>query len=143
MNSKDRLKQVGLKATHQRLVILEAIDNCHTHPTAEKVHELIKDENPTITLATVYNTLDSIAEAGLIDRVATVSGTKRYDPNIDAHGHVLVHNTDEIIDYYDEELDHMIREFFRTKTINNLMIKNITLNISGDKIDRNKQVIIK
>ena len=143
MNLKDRLNKANLKATHQRLAILQAIDSCKTHPTPESIYALIKEEYPTITLATVYNTLDSFAEAGIINKVASVSGTKRYDPNIGAHGHIYIHNTDEILDYYDDELDHMIRDFFRKKKINNLKIKNITLNINGEKIDNNKQVIIK
>ncbi|MEN8248746.1 MAG: transcriptional repressor [Bacteroidota bacterium] len=143
MNIQEKLNNANLKATHQRLTILRAIDGSEAHPSPESVYELIKEDNPTITLATVYNTLDSFAEAGLINKVASVSGNKRYDPNIGAHGHIYCHNTDEILDYYDDELNDLIRDFFKKKRVNNLKIKNITLNINGEKLDRNKEVTIK
>ncbi len=143
MTLRDRLAAANLKATHQRMTILAALDDCKIHPSPEKVYEMIKPGNPTISLATVYNTLESFARAGLVNKVASISGNMRYDANIGAHGHIYCHNTDEIIDYYDEDLNMLIIDFFKKKKIGNLKIKNITLNINGDKLDRNKEVTIK
>ena len=143
MRLRDRLSKANLKATHQRLTILAAMDDCKTHPSPENIYEAIKPSSPTISFATVYNTLDSFSQAGLVNKVASLSGNLRYDSNMGAHGHIYCHNTDEIIDYYDEDLNKLIIEFFRKKKIGNLKIKNITLNINGDKLDRNKEVTIK
>jgi len=143
MTLRDRLSAANLKATHQRMTILAAMDDCKAHPSPEKVYELIKPGNPTISLATVYNTLDSFVNAGLINKVASISGNLRYDSNMGAHGHIYCHNTDEIVDYYDEGLNQVIIDFFKKKKISNLKIKNITLNINGDKLDENKEVTIK
>ena len=143
MTNRNRLNGAKLKATHQRMTILAAMDDCKYHPKPEEIYDRIKVENPTISLATVYNTLDSFAKVGLISRVASVGGTIRYDSNMGAHGHIYCHNTDEIIDYYDEELNGLIIDFFKKKKVGNLKIKNITLNINGDKLDHDKEVTIK
>jgi Fur family transcriptional regulator, peroxide stress response regulator len=143
MNLKKRLSAANLKATHQRLTILDAMDHCSVHPSPENIYEMVRPSHPTISFATVYNTLDSFAQAGLVNKVASISGNLRYDSNMSAHGHIYVHNTDEIIDYYDEDLNAVIIDFFKKKKVSNLKIKNITLNINGDKLDTNKEVIIK
>ena len=143
MNTRNRLNSAKLKATHQRMTILETMEACDFHPGPEEIYDLIKEKNPTISLATVYNTLDSFAKAGLISRVPSIGGNIRYDSNMGAHGHIYCHNTDEIIDYYDEELNGLIIDFFKKKKVGNLKIKNITLNVNGDKLDSEKEVTIK
>lgn len=143
MTVRDQLLQAKLKATPQRMVVLEAINESKTHPTVESIYDNIIEDNPSISLATVYKTLEAFAQAGLISRVATTEGQMRYDSNLSNHGHIYCHNTDEIIDYYDEELNKVIVEFFRKKKVSNLRIKNITLNINGDKLDPEKEVLIK
>ena len=143
MTLRDRLSSAKLKATHQRMTILAAMDDCKDHPSPERIYEMIKPGNPSVSLATVYNTLESFTQSGLVHKVASISGNKRYDSNMGAHGHIYCHNTDEIIDYYDEELNGVIIDFFKKKKISNLKIKNITLNINGDKLDSEKEVLIK
>ena len=105
MTVRERLIGVKLKATHQRIVILEAIIDCMTHPTADLIYEKLKPGNPSISLATVYKTLETFVQAGLISKVSTTEGMMRYDANLSNHGHIYCHNTDEIIDYYDENGD--------------------------------------
>ena len=143
MTTREQLLSVKLKATHQRIVILDAVNDCMTHPTVDSIYEKLKPENPSISLATVYKTLETFVLAGLISKVATTAGMMRYDPNLSNHGHIYCHNTDEIIDYYDEDLNKVIVDFFKKKRVSNLRIKNITLNINGDKLDPEKEVIIK
>ena len=143
MTIRERLIAVKLKATHQRIVILEAILDSMVHPTADLIYERLKPANPSISLATVYKTLETFVQAGLINKVSTIEGMMRYDGNLSNHGHIYCHNTDEIIDYYDEDLNRVIIDFFKKKRFSNLRIKNITLNINGDKLDPGKEVIIK
>lgn len=143
MTHRNRLNSAKLKATHQRIAILTAMDECKTHPNPDEIYNRVKKDNPTISLATVYNTLDSFAQVGLINKVASLGGNLRYDSNMGAHGHIYCYNTDEIIDYYDEELNAVIIDFFKKKKVGNLKIKNITLNINGDKLDIDKEVTIK
>ena len=143
MTTREQLLSVKLKATHQRIVILDAVNDCMTHPTVDSIYEKLKPENPSISLATVYKTLETFVHAGLISKVSTTEGMMRYDANLSNHGHIYCHNTDEIIDYYDEDLNKVIVDFFKKKRFSNLRIKNITLNINGDKLDPSKEVVIK
>ncbi|MEL7004367.1 MAG: transcriptional repressor [Bacteroidota bacterium] len=138
-----QISQAGLKVTHQRIVILKAASAMDSHPSTEQIYEAIKSDNPTLSLATVYKTLETFVQSGLLSKVSTDSGQMRYDPKLDSHGHIYCDNTKEIIDYYDEELNNIIVDFFKKKKVNNLRIRNITLNINGDKIDPDKDVLIK
>ena len=140
---KNRISESGLKVTHQRIVILDAVLQMNNHPTVEIIYEHIKDANPSISLGTVYKTVETFVNNGLLSKVSTNEGQMRYDPKLDNHGHIYCTNTSEIIDYYDEELNDMILNFFKKKRVNNLKIKNITLQINGDKIDPDKDVLIK
>ena len=55
---KEKLKEKGLKVTHQRLQVLSVLEqNSGVHMTAEDVYELVSQECPEIGLATVYRTL--------------------------------------------------------------------------------------
>ncbi|MEO0552291.1 MAG: transcriptional repressor [Bacteroidota bacterium] len=142
-NIKSQLKEAGLKATHQRLVIMNAVKEMSDHPSAEKVFSSIKANNPSISLGTVYKTLETLVNNGLLAKVATREGQMRYDPRLDNHGHIYLTNTKELVDYYDEELDTLIIDFFKRKRVNNLKIKNISVRINGEKLDSNKEVLIK
>lgn len=133
----------GLKATHQRIVVYEALMALHaTHPVAEDVHHYLMENNPTISLGTVYKTLDVLAEKGLIKRVLSEKGSNRYDIDNTAHHHIYCSNTNEIIDYKDEELEELLASFFEKRNIENFEIKNIFVQLTGNKSDPNKQIRI-
>ncbi len=140
---KERLTSAGLKATQQRMVVLHALTHMHNHPTAEQVYEAVKPENPSISLATVYKTLEAFVANNLLHKVSSPEGNMRYDPKLEHHGHIHCMNTKEIIDYHDEELNMLIMDFFKKKKVNNLTIKNINLQINGEKINPDKSVSIK
>ena len=139
---KSHLTAFGLKATHQRLVVFDALQKMEFHPSAEDIYALVQPENPTISLATVYNTLDSFAEAQVISRVLTEEGKNRYDFDTASHHHIYLTNTNEIIDYHDPELQELIENYLKKKNINNLEIKELQLHIKAEKIDIEKDIRI-
>lgn len=142
-NIKNILTAGGLKATHQRLVIYEVTAKMDHHPTADHIYEAIKKDYPSISLGTVYKTLETFVEKGLLKKVFTKESQMRYDPKTESHGHIYCANTNEIVDYYDTELTDLITQFFKKKRVNNLHIKNITLQINANKIDPEKDISIK
>jgi len=139
----EKISRNGLKVTHQRMVIYGAVAGMTHHPTADHIFEAIHEENPSISLGTVYKTLDTFVEKGILKKVFTTNGQMRYDPRTENHGHIYCSNTDEIIDYYDKDLNEVIVQFFKKKRVNNLMINNITLQINARKIDPDKDISIK
>jgi Fur family peroxide stress response transcriptional regulator len=140
---KQLLSESGLKATHQRIVIYEAVRKMNNHPTAEDIYEKIHAEFPSISLGTLYKNLETFTDKGILAKVSTKEGQMRYDPRTDSHGHIYCTNTSEIIDYYDEDLNDLIVQFFKSKRISNLHIKNITLHINAKRIDPQKDISIK
>jgi Fur family peroxide stress response transcriptional regulator len=79
----------GLKLTPQRLAIVREIASDPTHPTAQELYERLLPSMPTMSFATVYNTLDALAAAGLCSARALSPGPSRFDPNMVAHDHAV------------------------------------------------------
>jgi len=96
---KSLLKTNRLKPTYQRLRILEYMYNHEQcHPTAEMIYEALAPEIPTISVTTVYNTLNALLEKGLVS-AETITGTEiRYDLLTAPHHHFLCKACGEIID---------------------------------------------
>jgi Fur family peroxide stress response transcriptional regulator len=94
------LKRAGLKLTPQRIAIVRELEGDQTHPTAQELYERLRPSFPTMSFATVYNTLDALAKNGLIRsiRVGTTTSAVRFDPNTEAHHHAVCDACGVIID---------------------------------------------
>lgn len=89
----------GVKPTPQRMVIAEFLVHTHSHPTAEEVLEQVSNKLPcALSRATVYNTLNSLVQAGVIQEVFTEPGKTRYDANISDHHHFVDVKSGKILD---------------------------------------------
>jgi Fe2+ or Zn2+ uptake regulation protein len=84
-----RVKAAGLKLTPQRLAIVRELASDPTHPTAQELYERLRREQPTMSFATVYNTLDALAAAGLCSSLALSPGPARFDANMAPHDHLV------------------------------------------------------
>jgi Fe2+ or Zn2+ uptake regulation protein len=85
----ERLHAVGLRATAPRLAILAELEKDTRHPSAEMLLETLLDEHPTLSLSTVYATLESFVTKGLIQRIAGNSGKLRVDGQLQEHDHAI------------------------------------------------------
>lgn len=132
----------GLKITHQRIVVYQAVTDTNTHPTAEQIYDRIKDKNPSISLATVYKTLETFVENELINKVSSPQGTMRYDAKKDHHNHIYITNTNEILDYKDEKLRKFLMNYLNKKKFSNFNITDFKLQIKGEKINPEKGISI-
>lgn len=140
---RQRLLACGLKATQQRIVVFEAVMELHgQHPTAEDVYQRLKPANPSISLGTVYKTLDTFAETSLIKRALSEEGGKRYDANTHVHNHIYCSKTKEIVDFEDVELEQLLTEFFSKRNFENFEIKGVSVQLTGNKVEPDKQISI-
>ena len=139
----EKLKSFDLKSTNQRIAIYAAILPMKNHPSAELVWEKIKKNYPTITLATVYNTLETFAKSGLINKISSSNGKLRFDPNTTQHNHIYCENTNDVYDFYDAELESILSDFIKSKQIDNFELKDFKLLVKGNKINQNKKIIVK
>jgi Fur family peroxide stress response transcriptional regulator len=99
------LREAGHRLTHQRLAIVRVIAADDTHPDVESVYRAVREKVPTISLDTVYRTLATLTERGLITRVLFTPGPARYDPNTARHHHFVCTRCGLIRDVEDDGLD--------------------------------------
>ena len=92
------LRKLGLKLTSQRVaVVREIADDC-SHPTAQELFERLQPHMPTMSFATVYNTLDALVSAGLCTPRTLSPGATRFDPNTAPHHHAVCDGCGLVID---------------------------------------------
>ena len=92
------LKQNQLKITPQRLAIMKYLDENRTHPTADRIYIDLKEKNPALSKTTVYNSVETLKEHGIIQSL-TISGSEsRYDFENKMHHHFLCKKCGIIID---------------------------------------------
>ena len=88
----------GFKRTPQRLSILEHLDGNTSHPSAEEIYRVVGKKNPTMSFATVYNTLNSLVQAGAVRELTIDPDRKRYDPDTSIHHHLICLDCRKIVD---------------------------------------------
>jgi Fe2+ or Zn2+ uptake regulation protein len=96
-NAAQTLRDAGLKATPQRIAILRALDGDETHPTAQELFERLQGEFPTLSVATVYNTLSALTRMSRCVPLE-LGGPLRFDPNVTAHDHAVCERCGRIRD---------------------------------------------
>ncbi len=133
------LKDAGLKVTPQRLAVLEAVHSLKKHTTSEQVSDYVKKQFPSMALGTVYNILDFFVGKGIVTRVKTDRGAMLYDIVSDKHHHLYCMESDRIEDYYDDELDQVLEDYFKKRKIKGFDIKDIKLQLVGRFREDNSQ----
>jgi len=125
-----RLKEKGLKATSQRIAVLQAVLSLN-HPTIEQIITQLKDEYPTIATGTVYKILDAFVENGIIKRVQTDNDHMRFDGIMQLHHHLYGKDSNKIEDYFDDELNNLLNNYFSKKKIPYFDIESIRIHLIG------------
>ncbi len=98
----DRCKQLGLRVTHQRKEIYRTVASSCEHPCAERVLQQVREKLPNVSLDTVYRTLASLEEMGLLRRVG-LSVKEHFDGDLRPHGHFVCTQCGEIYDIFFKE----------------------------------------
>jgi Fur family peroxide stress response transcriptional regulator len=98
------LKEKGLKVTPQRIAVYNMLLNTTEHPNAETIYKALEPTNPTISLATVYKTLDYFKQLGLVQELNVGEGSSRYDAVVKCHPHTVCVQCGKVQDLYLEEL---------------------------------------
>lgn len=83
------LREHGMRLTHQRLEVVREIAISDTHPDVETLFRGVRRRVPTVSLDTVYRTLGTLVELGLVAQVAATPGPARYDANVARHQHFV------------------------------------------------------
>lgn len=95
-------RDIKFKMTPQRAAILEYLEGNTSHPSAEDIFEAVKVEYPMMSLATVYNTLETLRDMGLLWELSIDDQRKRYDPNTNSHHHLICTRCRKVVDVHME-----------------------------------------
>mgnify|MGYP001424421056 CR=1 FL=1 len=83
----EKLKRAGIRPSFQRIKVLEYLWTCQSHPTVDEIFSALTLEIPTISKATIYNTLHTFIEAGLVREINIGKDAQHYDIMLADHGH--------------------------------------------------------
>ena len=79
------LRKKGYKATTQRIAVCRFALRSRDHPTAQRIYDEVKRVHPTVSLATVYKTLQILTEHGLVQELDFPEGQARFDSYVGPH----------------------------------------------------------
>jgi Fur family transcriptional regulator, peroxide stress response regulator len=106
-----KLREREYRLTPQRLAVLKILAVSDGHPSAERIHEQVKIDFPTTSLATVYKTVSLVKELGEVLELGFSDDSNRYDGNKPyAHPHLICTQCKKIIDPDLSSLHHMTAE---------------------------------
>lgn len=100
------LRQAGLRLTPQRLAICCVLAADDAHPTVAQLHKQLSAAFPSLSLATVYNTLNTLVQLGLVYELGNAGdGRKHYDPVVSPHANLICTRCHQIRDLADRALE--------------------------------------
>lgn len=123
-----RLNQCGLKATPQRMRVYAAM--CQLgHASADALYHFLGGDRCTMSLATVYNVLGSLTEAGLLVQRPSFSNKMFFDVNTTPHGHLYLQDTHEIRDFINAPLRQEVEARIRAQLPAGLALDRVEIQV--------------
>jgi Fur family peroxide stress response transcriptional regulator len=98
-------RKAGLRLTPQRIEIFRELVESTDHPSAETLHLRLTEKMPTLSLDTVYRTLGTLAEYGLVNKVETVESQARFEAAHLVHHHLVCEKCKQIMDFQWQFID--------------------------------------
>lgn len=91
-----------MKLTPQRIAIMEYLQGNEEHPSASDIYRAVSKRFPTMSLATVYNTLKALRTRDSLLELGIDPDKKRFDPNTEPHHHLICTKCRRIVDIRSE-----------------------------------------
>ncbi len=113
----DQLTHKGIRLSYHRLKILAYLSEVHTHPTVEEIFTALSAEIPSLSKATIYNTLHTFIEAGLVREIDIDIDAQHYDIMLEDHGHFKCQSCGKIFNF-DINFDQLAVEGLQSFRIN-------------------------
>ena len=99
MTAEKQNRNTEEKLTRQREAVLQVIRSREDHPTANEIFQAARLHLPTISYATVYNSLRFLKEAGLVHEIKFGDGASRYDRETERHDHAICNDCGKLVDF--------------------------------------------
>jgi Fur family peroxide stress response transcriptional regulator len=94
----EKYRDRGLKLTPQRMAIFDYLEGNKEHPSAEDIFRAVSRKFPTMSFATVYNTLTALRDRGQLRELTIDPAKKRYDPDSSEHNHLICDSCRRVVD---------------------------------------------
>ena len=120
----EELAKRNIAPSHQRVAILKYLADNQCHPTVEKIYRALRDQIPTLSKATVYNTLNVFVDAKLVRVLSIEENETRYDIVMENHGHFKCESCGRIFNFA-VDIDRFVSDELREFRIN---AKNVYFN---------------
>jgi Fur family peroxide stress response transcriptional regulator len=104
----ETLRKNGYKATTQRIAICRFALHSRDHPTAQRIYNEVRKMHPTVSLATVYKTLQILTEHGLIQELDLPQSQARFDSYVEPHINLVCMQCGNIQDFNDKTAQEMV-----------------------------------
>lgn len=105
------IKQAGLYLTPQRIAICELLTGTDVHPTAAYIYEKLRKQYPSLSLMTVYNTLNTLVDLGVVNVLGHAGDDNvHYDGNLQPHVNLACISCHKIIDVASDKVDDLQEE---------------------------------
>ncbi len=127
---KEKIHESGLKATPQRMAIYSAMQKLG-HASADMITEELKGVFPSLTIATVYNVLESFVGAGLLVRRCSSNNKMYFDVNTYGHAHFYDPCSNRHLDYDDLELVKIVTDYVNSKGLDNFQLDSVDIQLIG------------
>ena len=112
----EAFRKNGLRATPQRIAIAQVVLNSKDHPTAEQVFDFVKMAYPSISLSTVYNTLNTMRDVNMLQELA-FGNNHRYDPNLSIHVNLVCQKCGDIIDIESKTIEKEVERISKRRRV--------------------------
>jgi len=121
----NELKTKNIRLSHQRLKVLEYLTSHLVHPTVDQIYTHLHKEIPSLSKTTVYSTLNTLADAGMIRLINIEDNEIRYDITVENHGHFKCESCGTIYDF-NTDMDSL-----QTGDLKNFSIKDKNVYFKG------------
>ena len=102
------LKSAGMRMTPQRAAICNLLAESKEHPTAAMIYDELEPKFDSLSLATVYNTLNALVEIGVVNKLGEAGdGSVRYDADTEPHVNLACISCNRIVDVPSEHVHHL------------------------------------
>lgn len=105
----EQLKNTGVRITPQRHAILSYLMETMSHPTADEIYRALEPRFPNMSVATVYNNLKMLIEAGMVHELTYGDNSSRFDADVSDHYHIVCEKCGKIEDFSYPSLEDIER----------------------------------
>lgn len=105
------LQKAGMRLTPQRMAVCKLLVESDQHPTAAMIYDELRPQFPSLSLATIYNTLDTLVGLGAVNVLGHAGDDHvHYDADMDPHVNLACISCHRIVDIPSEHVQHLDSE---------------------------------